>query len=64
MICPICHNKHHIEIDLHSDGFAENLQECGDCGAVWIQQVNAETLIHKAIFTASTATSGLRPVSG
>jgi len=35
MDCPICHHSDHIEIDTHSDGFASNLQECGDCGSVW-----------------------------
>lgn len=34
--CPICKGKTHVELDTHSDGYAENLQECGDCGALWI----------------------------
>ncbi len=35
MKCPICKSREHIEIDLHSDGFAQDIHECGDCGAIW-----------------------------
>jgi len=24
-----------VEVNLHADGFAENLQECGNCGTLW-----------------------------
>jgi len=46
MECPVCKNRAHVEIDTHSDGFAENLQECGECGALWIHQENKDVLIH------------------
>jgi len=46
MECPICKNSHHVEIDTHSDGFAENLQECGLCGALWTIEKSKDVLIH------------------
>ena len=46
MECPICKNTHHVEIDTHSDGYANNLQECGDCGALWILKEDRSILIH------------------
>lgn len=46
--CPICNQKAHVEIDTHADGFAENLQECGDCGALWTQKGARSLLIHGA----------------
>ena len=46
MECPICKNSHHVEIDTHSDGYAENLQECGHCGALWTFEKNKDVLIH------------------
>ena len=46
MECPICKNTHHVEIDTHSDGFANNLQECGDCGALWILKEDRSVLLH------------------
>jgi hypothetical protein len=47
MICPSCKNGTHIEIDTHSDGFAPNLQECGDCGTLWTSQTDdTEIVIH------------------
>lgn len=51
MECPVCHHKEHVEIDTHADGFATNLQECGDCGAVWtVREVKhyENVLIHGA----------------
>jgi len=47
MICPICQGKAHVEIDTHSDGFAENLQECGDCGALWTRKGEEQIVIHR-----------------
>lgn len=46
MECPICRKKAHVELDTHSDGFAENLQECGDCGALWISKESGSVLVH------------------
>ncbi|PLY03936.1 MAG: hypothetical protein C0622_03580 [Desulfuromonas sp.] len=34
MICPYCHHKNHLEIDMHSDGYSADLIECSDCGAL------------------------------
>ncbi|MDY6848897.1 MAG: hypothetical protein AB7F20_10930 [Geoalkalibacter sp.] len=44
--CPVCQGKTHVEIDTHSDGYAENLQECGDCGAVWVSKNTKNLLVH------------------
>ncbi len=46
MECPICGGKKHVEIDTHSDGYAENLQECGDCGSVWIRKHEKTIILH------------------
>jgi len=46
MECPICQNKTHVELDTHSDGYADNLQECGVCGALWISRVGDPIIIH------------------
>jgi len=35
MKCPVCKSRQHSEIDLHSDGFAEEIDECKICGTVW-----------------------------
>ena len=35
MKCPLCKHREHVEIDLHADGFAQDVRECGDCGAIW-----------------------------
>lgn len=51
MECPVCHHKKHVEIDTHADGFASNLNECGDCEAVWtVREVKVieNILIHGA----------------
>lgn len=45
MECPVCHHSDHVEIDIHADGFSENLQECGDCGAVWIRKCDSKEVI-------------------
>ncbi|MFA5517089.1 MAG: hypothetical protein WDA20_12455 [Desulfuromonadales bacterium] len=46
MKCPICGGKTRVEIDTHSDGFADNLQECGDCGTVWTRKEGEEIILH------------------
>lgn len=53
MECPVCRNRHHVEIDTHSDGYAENLQECGECGALWTRKNGREIVIHGSILLAS-----------
>lgn len=49
MVCPACGKSTHVEIDTHSDGFAQNLQECGACGALWTCKEEKEILIHAGI---------------
>lgn len=46
--CPVCKGTSHVEIDTHSDGYAENLQECGDCGAMWIARGTRTIMVHGA----------------
>ncbi|SNB44697.1 hypothetical protein [Geobacter sp. DSM 9736] len=36
MKCPVCCSTTGIGIDMHSDGYADNLLECSDCEAVWL----------------------------
>lgn len=36
MKCPVCKtHEQQVEIDLHSDGFAENIITCRICGTIW-----------------------------
>lgn len=35
MKCPVCKNQEYVDIDLHSDGFAEDIIECRVCGTIW-----------------------------
>jgi len=53
MECPVCKDKAHVEIDTHSDGYAKNLQECGECGALWLQKDNQAVLIHSTTRSAA-----------
>ncbi len=46
MECPICKCKTKVELDTHPDGFAENLEECGNCGALWTLKGEAQIMIH------------------
>lgn len=46
--CPVCKGKTHVEIDTHCDGYAENLQECGDCGAMWVARGSRNIMVHGA----------------
>jgi transcription elongation factor Elf1 len=46
--CPICHSIDHVQIDMHADGFARNLEECGVCGALWSQDGRKTRLVHGA----------------
>ena len=46
--CPICHSGNHVEVDIHADGFAQNLEECGVCGALWSMDNGLPHLVHGA----------------
>jgi transposase-like protein len=35
MKCPICKSFNHSAIDLHVEGFYEELFECATCGSSW-----------------------------
>lgn len=35
MRCPVCKSFKHKEMDLHVDGFYEDLYECAICGSTW-----------------------------
>ncbi|PLX92197.1 MAG: hypothetical protein C0621_09940 [Desulfuromonas sp.] len=35
MQCPVCHCIDQKEMDLHSEGFKEDIFECSLCGASW-----------------------------
>ncbi len=50
--CPICHSIDHVEIDMHADGFARNLEECGVCGALWSLDGRKTRLVHGATWAA------------
>lgn len=42
MECPVCKHKEHLVVDTHADGYAKDLLECGDCGALWTTEVVRE----------------------
>jgi len=35
MKCPVCKSHEFSAIDLHADGFYEDILECGNCGTSW-----------------------------
>lgn len=35
MICPVCKSHEYVELDLHAEGFTENLFECKVCASAW-----------------------------
>ena len=45
MKCPICKGRQHVELDLHADGYSQDVRECGDCGGVWTFSGNALKII-------------------
>lgn len=46
MECPVCKTTTRVEIDTHSDGFAQNLQECGQCGVLWTRKGTTAIILH------------------
>lgn len=51
MECPICKNTKHVELNAHPDGFAKNLQECGDCGLLWIRNGEEAIIVRESVQT-------------
>lgn len=49
--CPICHSIDRVQVDIHADGFARNIEECGVCGAVWSQDGRIPRLVHGATWS-------------
>lgn len=35
MKCPVCKSSNNSDLDLHTDGFYEDIFECRVCGAAW-----------------------------
>lgn len=36
MRCPVCKTvEQYVALDLHSDGFAEDIITCSSCGTIW-----------------------------
>lgn len=35
MRCPVCKSLEYVEMDLHAEGFYEDILECKICGSVW-----------------------------
>lgn len=40
MQCPHCNEMKSIEIDMHSDGYAQDILECNSCGTIWLEKCN------------------------
>jgi hypothetical protein len=55
MRCPTCGNKTCVEVNLHPEGFAQNLQECGCCGALWTMRGEEEILLIAGVIGASVS---------
>jgi hypothetical protein len=46
MKCPICKaREEYDEIDLHSNGFTEEINTCGVCGTIWSVNHGATTIV-------------------
>ncbi|PLX97147.1 MAG: hypothetical protein C0621_00465 [Desulfuromonas sp.] len=58
MKCPVCKNSKQQEIDLHVDGFYEDIIECEVCGTTWAVNHGAAEVIsdsqEKSFLEAST----------
>lgn len=49
MNCPICNSTTSIEIDIHADGYARDLIECANCGAIWLAHNEEIVLLNKKV---------------
>jgi len=46
MKCPICKTlEEYVEIDLHLDGFAEEINTCSICGTIWSVNHGATNIV-------------------
>lgn len=43
--CPNCLSGSRVEINMKADGFAQNIFECGLCGALWTLNGSIEVLL-------------------
>ena len=57
MKCPVCHNRNHNEIDLHSDGYAKDIIECSSCGTIWLDDNGLASIIKKSAEQTTSTTS-------
>ena len=48
MLCPICKSSENREMDLHVEGFYEDIIQCTCCGSSWSVQHGKAELIHDA----------------
>ena len=48
MRCPVCKNCEHTDLDLHAEGFHEDICECKICGTVWSVNHGATELVKDA----------------
>ncbi len=49
MKCPLCKSRKHVEIDLHAEGFSQDVRECGDCGCIWTFSGDAIKIIKGSV---------------
>ena len=47
MQCPHCNESKGIEIDMHSDGYAQDLLECTSCGTIWLEKQSEIIMVSK-----------------
>ena len=57
MLCPVCNNRNHNEIDLHSDGYAKDIIECTTCGTIWLDDHGHANIIKQSTEQVAYATA-------
>lgn len=45
MNCPICSCGSRVEVNMKSEGFAQSMFECGQCGVLWAEADGVEILL-------------------
>jgi transcription elongation factor Elf1 len=48
MKCPVCKNREVVDIDLHTEGFSEDIIECRICGSIWSINHGATEMVRDA----------------